>query len=67
MTNLNLSTGKTFSLTETKTLEFKTDILNAFNQTQYREISTNMNAIDFGKATGTSSARVIQLQLRLAF
>ena len=67
ITNLNLSMGKTFSLVEAKTLEVRADVLNAFNQTQYKDISTNMNAIDFGKATGTASARVIQLQLRFAF
>jgi hypothetical protein len=65
--NLDLSIGKTFSLAETKELELKADMLNALNQTQYTSIATNMSGVNFGLVTGTSPARVIQLQLRLAF
>jgi len=45
----------------------KADMLNALNQTQYTSIATNMSGVNFGLVTGTSPARVIQLQLRLAF
>ena len=66
-TNLSLSLGKSFSLAETKTLEFKADMQNALNQTQYSGIVTNRSLFNFGQAIGTRSARVIQLQLRVAF
>src|SRR5262245_17716428 len=65
--NVDLSIGKNFSLTENKTLEFKADMQNALNQTNYTTVSTNMNAVNFGEITGTAGARVIQVQLRLAF
>ena len=42
-------------------------MLNAFNHTQYTSIDTNLSGIQFGRAIGTASARVIQLELRLAF
>jgi hypothetical protein len=71
---LDLSLGKHFSLAEKKTLEFKMDMLNAPNHTNYSAgtaqvpaISTDMNSITFGQATGTDPARTIQLQLRIVF
>jgi len=65
--NMDLSLGKQFSLGESRNLEFKADLLNALNHTQYTDISTNLANIEFGQAIATKPARVIQLQLRLAF
>jgi hypothetical protein len=65
--NIDLSMGKTFKLSERKGLEFKADMLNVLNHTNYTGISTNLTGIDFGLANATSDPRVIQLQLRLAF
>ena len=70
----DISLGKSFSIREEKKLELKADMLNAFNHTNYSAgtaqvpaISTDMNSITFGQATGTDPARTIQLQLRLTF
>ena len=65
--NVDLSLGKTFALRENTKLEFKTDMLNAFNHTQYNSIATSLSGLAFGEANGTASARVVQFQLRLAF
>jgi hypothetical protein len=65
--NLNLSLGKSFALAEAKSLEFKADIQNALNQTQYPGVVTNRSVFNFGQAIGTRAARVVQLQLRLTF
>jgi hypothetical protein len=65
--NVDLSMAKTFRLAENEKLEFRADMLNAFNHTQYTSIATNLSGLAFGEANGTASARVIQLQLRLAF
>jgi hypothetical protein len=65
--NLDLSMGKTFKLTEHKTLEFKADMQNALNHTIYTGIATNQTGIDFGLVNGTADPRLVQLQLRLAF
>jgi len=64
--NLNLSFGKSFNV-ERARFELKTDIQNALNQTQYMTVVTNLNAANFGQITATNGARVIQVQLRLAF
>jgi len=66
-TSLDLSVLKNFSIGEKKNIELKGDILNAFNQTLYRDISTNMSSINFGQVTATDPSRTIQLQLRLSF
>ena len=65
--NLNLSIGKNFTLAEDKTLEFKADMQNALNQTQYASVATNLSNVNFGQVTSTYGARIVQLQLRLAF
>ena len=65
--NLDWSLAKGFSLNEGTKLELRGDMVNALNHTQYTGIATNMNGLAFGQATGTASARVVQLQLRLAF
>jgi hypothetical protein len=65
--NLDLGIGKNFTVTETLKLEFKADMANAFNHTQYSGIATNMSGIGFGQITSALPGRMIQLQLRLAF
>jgi hypothetical protein len=65
--NVDLSFGKNFSLNEGTKLELKADLANALNHTQYSGIATNLSGIGFGQAIAAATARVIQLQLRLAF
>ena len=65
--NLDISLGKTFSIAERKNLEFRSDMQNVLNHTQYTNVSTNLANVDFGQIVGARSARVIQLQLRLSF
>ena len=65
--NLDLSLGKNFKVTENTQFEFRTDMLNAFNHTQYSGIQTNSSGNGFGEVISTLPARAIQLQLRLSF
>ena len=65
--NVDLSVAKNFSINESTKFELRADMVNALNHTQYTTVATNMNGLAFGQATGTASARVIQVQLRLAF
>jgi TonB dependent receptor len=65
--NLDLSMAKTFKATERTNLEFKTDLLNAFNHTQYTTVQTNLSGIAFGQVQAAAQARTIQMQLRLSF
>src|SRR5262245_58380792 len=65
--NLDLSLGKNFKVKEAAQFEFRADMLNAFNHTQYSGISNNLSGIAFGEVTSALPARSIQLQLRLQF
>jgi hypothetical protein len=65
--NLDLSFGKTFSITEGTGLELKADMQNAFNHTQYKSVQNNLSSVNFGQVLGAASARIVQLQLRLSF
>src|SRR5262249_34785387 len=65
--NLDVSLAKSFGLTEKTKFELRTDLLNAFNHTQYTGIATNLSGLAFGQATSTAPARVVQLQGRLSF
>lgn len=65
--NLDISLGKTFALGERRSLEFRSDMQNFLNHTQYTNVSTNLANVDFGQIVGARSARVVQLQLRLSF
>ena len=67
MWNLDLAFAKKFTLNEALKLELKADMSNALNHTQYTGIATNLSGIGFGEATSTAPARVVQVQLRLAF
>ena len=64
--NLDVSLGKSFSLEKAR-FELKADIQNALNQTQYKNVATNLSSSNFGQVTATNGARIIQVQLRLAF
>jgi hypothetical protein len=65
--NVDLSLGKSFSVTEGKKVELKADMLNALNHTTYTDFATNLSGITFGGVTQTGPARVIQLQMRILF
>ncbi len=65
--NVDLSLAKSFEIQENRKIELKADMLNALNHTQYNSIATNLSGLAFGEVNGTLSARVVQLQLRLAF
>lgn len=72
----DLTISKLFPLwSESSNLEFRTELYNAFNHTQFQAVDTNalfdpagnqVNA-DFGHVTATRPPRVIQLALRLRF
>jgi hypothetical protein len=64
---LDLSLAKNTAITEGSNLQFRVDMLNAFNHTNYGNPVTNITASNFGRITGTRGARVVQLYLRFTF
>jgi len=66
--NLDLGIHKTFNLTEAAKLEFRTEVFNVLNHTQF--LNPDGNTTDgaaFGQVSAARDPRLIQLALRLTF
>ena len=63
----DLSLRKRFSITEQIKLEFRGDLFNAFNQTNFNNPNVTTTAGNYGQIDSTAPARNVQLGLRLSF
>ena len=66
-TNWDLTLAKGFSLREEMRLQIRAELLNAFNQTYFAGVNTNITQGNFGRYTSTRGARLVQLGARLTF
>jgi hypothetical protein len=67
MINVDLNIAKSFSLTERQSLQFRAEIFNTFNHTNFSVPGINMGA-GFGQIVSTATeARIIQLALKYRF
>jgi hypothetical protein len=67
MWNLDVSLGKNFKLRETVRLQIRSDMFNIINHVNPSNISTGLNASDFGQIRGTTGQRIVQLNARLSW
>lgn len=68
MTQLDLNIQRTFAVTEGVRMEFKTDFINAANNVQWNNPSTDVTSDNFGRVTEQyNTPRWIQFQFRLTF
>ena len=67
--NWNLALFKSFLFSETRgsKLEFRAEFFNAFNHTEFNNVSNSFTNGDFGAVTSTHDPREIQLGLKLYF
>ncbi len=67
--NWNLSMFKSFVFSESRgsRLEFRADAFNAWNHTQFRNVSTSDTSSTFGQVTSAFDPRVFQLGAKLVF
>jgi hypothetical protein len=66
--NLDLGVHKTFQLKEGTDLEFRTEMFNAMNHTEFFNPDGNItDGASFGQVTQARDPRLIQLALRLTF
>jgi|tagenome__1003787_1003787.scaffolds.fasta_scaffold20988321_3 hypothetical protein len=67
--NWNLALFKSFLFSETRgsKLEFRAEFFNAFNHTEFQNVSTTFTNGDFGAITSAHDPREIQLGLKLYF
>jgi hypothetical protein len=64
---VDLSLAKTFSITERFKAKLRADAFNAFNRVNLNNPVMDLSNANFGKSTGTNTARLIQLGLRVSF
>jgi len=65
--NWNLAVFKDFALTESQNIQFRAEMFNWINHPNWSGANTNPRSGTFGKVTGKSSDRNIQLSLRYSF
>lgn len=66
--NLDLGVHKLFQLKESTTLEFRTEVFNLMNHTQFMNPDGNItDGASFGQVSQARDPRLIQLALRLSF
>ena len=64
--NWNLAVEKQFPIREAMDVQFRTELINAFNQPQFDEVQHGMASETFAKIVNTANrGRIIQLRLRL--
>jgi hypothetical protein len=65
---LDFNLLRRFAVTEKQSLEFRLDLINAFNHVLWDNPNTDINSSNFGKVTGQwNTPRWIQFQLRYTF
>ncbi len=64
---LDLGIGKSFAFTERTRLQFRTEMFNATNHSNFRNANLNRSAAGFGQVRATFPARQVQFALRLVF
>ena len=68
MSNFDLSLFKQFRISETKSVEFRLELFNAFNTPTFGTPQRVFNSATFGAVTGTAlRERNIQMGLKLSF
>jgi hypothetical protein len=63
----DLSMAKTFPIGERVRADLRADAFNAFNRVNLNSPTMDLSSTNFGKSTGTNTARLFQLGLRVSF
>jgi hypothetical protein len=65
--NWDIGINKNFRIGEGIRLEFRTELFNAFNHTQFSQFVNTVNNVAFGTWTSASDPRIIQFGLKLVY
>ena len=63
----NMALSKTMQLGETRSMEFRASLTNAFNTVQYSGVDTNYGSPTFGQVTSVGAMRSFQFMTRFRF
>ena len=67
LNNWDMAINKRFRLAERARLEFRTELFNTWNHTQYLQFDNTLQDIGFGTWTGARPPRIIQFALKLIY
>ena len=65
--NFDLSLGRTFKISESKSVEFRSEMFNAFNHAQFFNPDHNGFDANFGQITQARDPRIVQFALKFYF
>jgi TonB dependent receptor len=66
--DVDLGFGRRFKFTESRDFQFRAESFNVFNHTNFSDPGTNLSATSsYGKITGASDPRIIQLSAKIHF
>jgi hypothetical protein len=63
----NMAFGKTFTIRESRALEFRLQGANIFNTPYFSGLNTVVNSLTFGQVTGVSNMRRVTMVARFRF
>ena len=64
---VDFTMSKSFRFTETASIQIRGEVFNIFNHTNFRNVSTNITAANFGAITTVRDPRTMQFGLKLSF
>jgi hypothetical protein len=67
LVTFDMALYKDFRVTEHQTIQFRAELFNIFNHTNFNSIQTTYGASNFGQATGALDPRIVEFALRYQF
>ncbi len=64
---MSMAVFKSFAITESQRIEFRSEFFNLPNHPNWSNVDTNPRSSTFGKVTSKTGQREIQLSLRYSF
>ncbi len=65
--NFDVTLHKTFRIGEKQGIEFRAEVFNIFNHTNFKSVSTNFGSGTFGQVTSAADPRIMEFALRYQF
>jgi Carboxypeptidase regulatory-like domain/TonB-dependent Receptor Plug Domain len=65
--NFDMTLSKSFAVTEKHKIEFRAELFNIFNHTNFTSVATTYGSGNFGQVTAAADPRIMELVLRYQF
>ena len=67
MNNFDVAINKRFAIAERARLEFRTELFNTWNHTQFLQFDNTLQNVGFGTFTGARAPRIVQFAMKLIY